>query len=147
MQRPIRDQLFFLALCLFTLATCYWAGTRYGFAAGGAGGNCVNCACKNVTAWQVAADNANEGHGFQQQIPKSNPPRYAAVLTAQLNISTLQNSCTNGTGNTNQVNGQFANWFYVNAAPVCAKGVLPQEVSVSDVGVLKAAAGGVLVCQ
>lgn len=146
MQRKIHDRLFFLAFFLLAPTICYWMGERYAVAAGGKNPpNCNNCPCKNVTAWQVATDPANQAHDYQQQT-QANPPAYKSILTAQLNISTIPNSCVNNTGNTNQANGTFASWTYVNASPVCANGQLPQEMSVSDVGTWVQNVGNVLVC-
>lgn len=147
MQRRLRDRLILVVLLLLASAIFYEVGIEFSFAGQGKGPpNCNNCPCKNVTAWQVATDGQNQAHGYQQQT-QANPPAYMSILTAQVNIATVPNSCSNQTGNTNQVNGTYANWNYFNAAPVCQNGVAPQEMSPSDKGALQVAVGVVNVCQ
>lgn len=103
MQRKSHDLFFIFALWLPVLTTCYYAGMRYGFADAPLLQNCANCACKDVTAWQVTGDSANQAHGYRVA-PIRPPQSWRAVSSAQLKISTIPNSCDNGTGDVDTIN-------------------------------------------
>lgn len=149
MQRKLRDRLFFLAFWLLAPAICYWVGARYSFAAVGKMKACQNCPCKEVTAWQVDGDAANEAHGYRQS-PDQKPYSWTAISTAQVGISTIPNTCTNQTGDVETQNPPagtiYASFQYSNAAIVCTAGLPPQEMSVSDSGALQSNVISVNVC-